>query len=143
MSEPTGRSERAVAREARPLRSELIVSPWPELGLVAFDGPNDPEPELVVEQGRVVRIDGRGLEEFDVIDHFLARHGIDLGAAAETAGLTDGELARMLVDVDVSRDELVRLSRGLTPARLARVIALLDPVELMFALKKLRARRHP
>ena len=26
----------------------------------------------------------------------------------------------------------------MTPARLARVIALLDPVELMFALKKLR-----
>jgi propanediol dehydratase large subunit len=37
----------------------------------------------------------------------------------------------------------VRLSRGLTPARLARVVSLLDPVELMFALKKLRARRMP
>ena len=49
----------------------------------------------------------------------------------------------MLVDVDVPRAELVRLSRGLTPARLARVIAMLDPVELMFALKKLRARRAP
>ena len=49
----------------------------------------------------------------------------------------------MLVDVDVPRAELVRLSRGLTPARLARVIALLDPVEMMFALKKLRARRAP
>ncbi len=49
----------------------------------------------------------------------------------------------MLVDVDVTRAELVRLSRGLTPARLARVIAMLDPVELMFALKKLRARRAP
>ena len=49
----------------------------------------------------------------------------------------------MLVDVDVPRSELVRLSRGLTPARLARVIAMLDPVELMFALKKLRARRAP
>jgi len=45
--------------------------------------------------------------------------------------------------VDVPRSELVRLSRGLTPARLARVVALLDPVELMFALKKLRARRRP
>src|SRR5262249_41443742 len=39
--------------------------------------------------------------------------------------------------------ELVRLSRGLTPARLARVVSLLDPVEMMFALKKLRARRRP
>src|SRR6266496_5627438 len=57
--------------------------------------------------------------------------------------LSDQELARALVDVDVPRDELVRLSDGLTPARLARVVSMLDPVELMFALKKLRARRRP
>src|SRR5207248_8756314 len=45
--------------------------------------------------------------------------------------------------VAATRSKLVRLSRGLTPARLARVIGSLDPVELMFALKKLRARRSP
>src|SRR5437868_7094090 len=143
MSEAPRRSERFVAREARELRKEVLVSPWPELGLVAFDSPNDPEPELIVEDGRVVGIDGRRLAEFDVIDHFLARHGFDLDAAAAAAELTDQELAHRLVDVDVPRSELVRLSRGLTPARLARVVALLDPVELMFALKKLRARRRP
>src|SRR5438094_2006961 len=143
MSEAQRRSERFVAREARELRKEVLVSPWPELGLVAFDSPYDPEPGLVVEAGRVVGIDGRRLEEFDVIDHFLARHGFDLDAAAAAAELTDQELAHRLVDVDVPRSELVRLSRGLTPARLARVVALLDPVELMFSLKKLRARRVP
>ena len=143
MSEVPRRSERFVAREARELRKEVLVSPWPELGLVALDGPNDPEPELAVEDGRVTRIDGRGVEEFDVIDHFLAQHGLDLDAAADAAELTDEEFARRLVDVDVPRDDLVRLSRGLTPARLARVVAMLDPVELMFALKKLRARRRP
>ena len=42
----------------------------------------------------------------------------------------------MLVDVDVPRAELVRLARGLTPAKLARVVGLLDPVELMFALQE-------
>ena len=78
-----------------------------------------------------------------MLDHFVARYGLDLDVAAEAAELEDAEIARRLVDVDVPRDELVRLSRGLTPARLARVIALLDPVELMFALKKLRARRTP
>src|SRR5205085_12319374 len=80
MSESSRRSERLLAREARPLRKELLVSPWPELGLVAFDGPNDPEPELVVEGGRVVRLDGRSEDEFDVIDRFLVRHGLDLDA---------------------------------------------------------------
>jgi propanediol dehydratase large subunit len=143
MSEVPRRSERFVVREARPLRKEVLISPWAELGLVAFDSPYDPEPGLVVDDGRVVGIDGRGLEEFDVIDHFLASHGLDLDAAAEAAELTDAEIAHRLVDVDVPRAELVRLSRGLTPARLARVVTLLDPVELMFALKKLRARRRP
>src|SRR5262249_55871543 len=63
--------------------------------------------------------------------------------AAEAQVLADGEIARRLVDVDTPREELVRLSRGLTPARLACIAARLDPVEMMFALKKLRARRAP
>jgi propanediol dehydratase large subunit len=121
----------------------VLISPYPELGLVAMDGPNDPEPSLVVEDGRVVEIDGRCEEDFDVLDHFLARYGIDPDAAAEASSLPDDEIARRLVDVDCPRAELVRLSKGLTPARLARVASQLDPVEMMFALKKLRARRAP
>src|SRR5438874_774562 len=137
------RSRRFVEREQRELRRELLITPFPELGLVAMNGPNDPEPGLEVRDGRVVSLDGRGEDEFDALDHFIARHGIDVDAAAEAAELSNDELARLLVDVDTPRDELVRLSRGLTPARLARIAARLDPVEMMFALKKLRARRAP
>ena len=144
MSQPApSRSKRFLSRERRELRRELLVRPEPELGLVAMNGPGDPEPALELDDGRVVGIDGRREEEFDALDHFLARYGLDLEAAAEAAQLEDSELARRLVDVRVPRDELVRLSRGLTPARLARVVGLLDPVEMMFALKKLRARRRP
>jgi propanediol dehydratase large subunit len=137
------RSKRFVEREKRELRREVLITPYPELGLVAMNGPNDPEPGLEVKDGRVVSLDGRGEAEFDAIDHFIARHGLDLDVARETTSLDDAELARRLVDLDVPRWELVRLGRGLTPARLARVVALLDPVEMMFALKKLRARRAP
>jgi propanediol dehydratase large subunit len=137
------RSKRFVSREQRQLRRELLISPYPELGLVALDGPNDPEPGLEIENGRVVALDGRRTEDFDVIDRFVALYGLDLEVAVEAAALDDVEVARRLVDVDVPRKELVRLSRGLTPARLARVVSRLDPVELMFALKKLRARRAP
>jgi len=119
------------------------VSPNPALGLVAANGPNDPEPELVVEDGRVVRMDGRDAADFDIVDRFVVAHGLDLEAAAEAMALADEDLGRRLVDVAVPRAELVRLSRGLTPAKLARVVGLLEPVELMFALKKLRARRIP
>src|SRR2546423_7196153 len=137
------RSKRFVERERGELRRELLITPYPELGLVAFEGPNDREPGLGIEKGRVVFIDGRGEHEFDALDHFIARYGLDVDVAAEAAGLDDRQLAHRLVDVDVPRDELVRLSRGLTPARLAKVVAALDPVEMMFALKKLRARRSP
>ena len=137
------RSARFAARETRALRREWLIEPLVELGLVAADSPNDPLPSLVIEDGRVVELDGRRRHEWDALDQFVARHGIDLDVAAEAARLDDVEIARRLVHVDVPRAELVRLSRGLTPARLARVIGLLDPVELMFALKKLRARRAP
>jgi propanediol dehydratase large subunit len=137
------RSKRFLARETRQLRREVLVSPEPELGLVAMDGPNDPEPGLDVVDGRVVAMDGRRQADFDVLDRFIVRYGLDLDAAAEAAALADPDIARMLVDVDVPRDRLVRLSWGLTPARLTRIVTMLDPVELMLALKKLRARRRP
>ena len=136
-------SRRFSARATRDLHLEQLVSPFPELGLVAANGPRDPEPELVLLDGAVARMDGRDADEFDVIDRFVVAHGLDLDVAEEAMALDDTALARMLVDVNVPRDELVRLSRGLTPAKLARVIGLLDPVELMLALKKLRARRAP
>ena len=137
------RSRRFAAREGTELRREVLVEPWAELGLVAADGPSDPAPELRVVDGVVTRLDGRDSSEFDVIDRFLVAHGLDLEVAGEAMALPDERLARMLVDIDVPRDELVRLGRGLTPAKLARVVGMLDPVELMMALKKLRARRDP
>ena len=142
-TQPPRRSERFVAREERDLRREPLIEPYPELGLVTMNGPADPEPGLDVADGRVVAMDGRRREDFDVIDHFIARHGLDLEVAGEAMTLEDLEVARQLVDLERPRDELIRLSSGLTPAKLARVVSLLDPVELMLALKKLRARRAP
>src|SRR4051812_19278234 len=140
---PEDRSARFVAREQRDLRREVLIEPLAELGLVAMDGPNDPEASLVIADGEIVEIDGRKRGSWDALDHFVALFGLDVEVAREAAELEDATIARRLVDVDVPRAELVRLSRGLTPARLARVIGMLDPVELMFALKKLRARRAP
>ena len=137
------RSKRFRSRAGSDVRKELLIAPLPDLGLVAANGPNDPEPELVLENGRVVRMDGRSAANFDVVDRFVVAHGLDLDIAVEAMALSDAEVARRLVDVNVPRAELVRLSKGLTPAKLARVAGMLDPVELMFALKKLRARRVP
>ncbi len=136
-------SGRARARADRELRLETIIEPQPDLGLVTMNGPNDPTPELTVRDGVVESMDGKRADEFDLIDIFVSLHGIDLEVAEGAMALPDLEIAHRLIDVGISREDLVRLSRGLTPAKLAHVVSLLDPVEMMFALKKLRARRRP
>lgn len=113
------------------------------LGLVAFDSPADPVPSLVVEGGAVVELDGRRIEDFDVVDAFIAAHGIDVEVAAEAMALDDVAFARMLVNVGVPRSEVIRLAAGATPAKLARVLAQLTPAELVIAMTKMRARRTP
>jgi propanediol dehydratase large subunit len=115
----------------------------PGLGLVAMSGPHDPEPSLEVRGGRVVEMDGRGAEDFDTLDALVATHGIDLDVADEAMALDDVTFARLFVDPAVPRAEVVRLVAGTTPAKLARVVALLRPAELTMAMTKLRARRTP
>ena len=57
--------------------------------------------------------------------------------------LDDVAFARLFVDPGVSRAEVVRLVDGTTPAKLARVVALLRPAELTLSMTKMRARRTP
>ncbi len=120
-----------------------FATPDASLGLVAFDSPADPEPSLVVEDGRVVELDGRRADDFDIVDGFIATHGLDLDVAEEAMALDDTAYARMLVDPGVPREEVVRLAAGMTPAKLARALATLRPAELVIAMTKCRARRTP
>ncbi len=113
------------------------------LGLTAFGAAADPEPSLVIADGRVIELDSRSEADFDLIDTFIARHGLDLEVAAEAMALPDLDWARMLVDPAVPRAEIVRLTAGATPGKLARVLALLRPAELTIAMTKCRARRTP
>ena len=99
----------------------------PELGLAALRSPYDPEPSLVVTDGRVTELDGIKEADFDSIDTFIARHGLDLNAAGEAMALSDVAFARLLVDPAVPRSEIIRLSAGATPAKLTRVLARAAP----------------
>jgi len=90
------------------------------LGLVAMRSPHDPDPGLVIADGRVTEMDGVPEDRFDSLDTYIARHGLDLAAAPEAMGLPDVAFARRLVSPDVPRSEVVRLSAGATPAKLAR-----------------------
>jgi propanediol dehydratase large subunit len=129
--------------DAQRVNLDGFAAPDPALGLVAMAAPADPVPSLVVAGGRVAEMDGVAEADFDSLDTFIARHGLDLEVAAETMALTDTDFARLLVDPFTPRAEVVRLAAGATPAKLARVLALLRPAELMMAMTKLRARRTP
>lgn len=120
-----------------------FATPAPELGLVAFNGPNDPAPSLVITDGRITELDGRTESEFDSIDAFIAIHGIDLEVASAAMAIDSLDFARRLVDPNISRLDIVRLASGMTPAKLAEVLSLLNAAELVIAMTKMRARRTP
>jgi propanediol dehydratase large subunit len=136
-------SARSSFYATRPISRDNLVPEDPVLGLVAFSSPFDPEPSLRIEQGRVVELDGKPEEEFDLIDEFIARHGLDVNVAEEAMALDTVEFARIVVDPAVPRAEVTRLTAGMTPAKIAATLALLTPVEILQAMQKMRVRRTP
>lgn len=129
--------------DGRPLRLDRFAVEDAQNGFSATRSPRDPSPSLVVSQGRVVELDGVAEKDFDLIDEFIARYHIDIDVAAQAMAVDSREFARRLVDINVPRGDLVRLARGMTPAKLVEVLSELSTVELMFAQTKLRARRTP
>jgi propanediol dehydratase large subunit len=136
-------SGRSAYFATRPISRDALVPEDPALGLVAFSSPFDPEPSLRIEEGRIVELDGRSEADFDILDEFIARRGIDLTVAEEAMALDTTELARMIVDPAVPRTEITRLVAGMTPAKLAATLALLTPVEILQAMQKMRVRKTP
>ena len=129
--------------DARPIHLDQLTVEAPEQGLVAFPTAADRRPSLRMEDGRVVELDGQPEADFDLLDEFIARFGLDLAVAPEAMAIDSLAVARMLVDIDVPRAEIQRLAAGMTPAKLAEVVALLRPAELVLAVAKMRVRRTP
>jgi propanediol dehydratase large subunit len=127
----------------RPVNKDGFIKEWVEVGLVAMESPNDPTPGIKIQNGKVVELDGKPRSDFDMIDTWIADHCIDTSVAQEAMALDSLKFARMLVDVDVPRSEIVRLSVGMTPAKILDVLRKLNVVELMMAMQKLRPRRTP
>jgi len=129
--------------DERPLRLDKFAVEDPENGFAAFRGARDPAPGVVVEGGRVVSMDGTAVADFDMIDFFVAEHHLDVALAETAMAIPSERIAHMLVDVAVPRTELTRLAHGLTPAKLAEVVAQLSSIELAFAFSKMRTRKTP
>jgi propanediol dehydratase large subunit len=103
----------------------------------------DPEPSIRVENGVIVELDGKARADFDFMDTFIANHSIDVASAVEANAIPSDEIARMLLDPRVSRAAVLEVTRGLTPAKLLEVVKLMNVVEIMMAMQKMRSRRTP
>ncbi|MDR0512328.1 MAG: propanediol/glycerol family dehydratase large subunit, partial [Treponema sp.] len=53
------KSKRFEALAQRPVNQDGFVKEWPEVGMVAMNGPNDPKPSIRIEGGRIVEMDGK------------------------------------------------------------------------------------
>ncbi|KKB34524.1 propanediol/glycerol family dehydratase large subunit [Bacillus thermotolerans] len=137
------KSKRFQVLAERPVNQDGFVAEWPEVGLIAMDGPNDPTPSIKIEQGKVVELDGKKREEFDFIDHFIADHSINLEKAEEAMSIDSLAFSRMLVDINVPREEIIPLTTAMTPAKLCDIVGRMNVVEMMMALQKMRARKTP
>lgn len=111
--------------------------------MIAMGSPGDPTPSIAIQGGQVVEMDGKRRESFDLIDQFIADYAIDAQVAPKAMALDSREIARMLVDVNVPRQEITTITRGLTPAKLVEVLDSMNVVEMMMALQKMRTRRTP
>lgn len=80
-------------------------------------------------------------EDFDIIDRFIADYAINLKDAEKSMSLESLKIAQMLVDINVGKAEIIKITTSITPAKIVEVVSHMNVVEMMMALQKMRARK--
>ncbi|NLK74431.1 MAG: propanediol/glycerol family dehydratase large subunit [Clostridiales bacterium] len=137
------RSKRMEVLANRPVNKDGFINEWPEMGFVAMSSPYDPKPSIKIENGVIVELDGKKREDFDFIDQFIADHAIRIDRAERSMGISSLVIAKKIVDINVSRKEVMEVASGITPAKMVEVINYLNVVEMMMGMQKMRARKVP
>ncbi len=137
------RSKRFEALAKRPVNQDGFVKDWVEEGFIAMESPNDPTPSIKIVNGKVVELDGKPESKFDLIDHYIARYGINLANAEKAMAMDSVKVANMLCDPNVKRADIIPLTTAMTPAKIVEVMSHMNVVEMMMAMQKMRARRTP
>lgn len=137
------KSKRFEVLNNRPVHKDGFIGEWVDVGLYAMGSPNDPTPSIKIENGKIAEMDGKKRQDFDMIEQFIANYAIDIAMAPQAMAKSEIELAKMLVDPNVSRDEVTRVFQGLTPAKISRVMDCLNIVEIMMGISKMRSRKTP
>ena len=137
------RSKRIEALDRRPVNLDGYINEWPEMGFVAMKSPYDPKGSVTVRDGKITEMDGKKREEFDFIDQFIADYAINIAQTEKSMAIPSLDIARMIVDIHVSRKEILKVISGITPARMAEVLNHLNVVEMMMGMQKMRSRKKP
>ncbi len=137
------RSKRIEVLDKRPVNLDGFINEWPEMGFAAMSSPYDPKPSVKVVDGKIVELDGKKREEFDFIDQFIADYAINIERAERSMKIPSLTIARMIVDINVTRKEILEIITGITPAKMTEVMNYLNVVELMMGMQKIRARKMP
>lgn len=137
------KSKRMEVLAKRPVNKDGFINEWPEKGFIAMSSPYDPKPSLKIENGVIVELDGKKREDFDFIDQFIADHAIRIDRAERSMGISSLVIAKKIVDINVSRKEVMEVASGITPAKMVEVINYLNVVEMMMGMQKMRARKVP
>ena len=111
------------------INKESFIREDASIGLICMNSPNDPKPSIKIKDGRIVEMDGKKEEDFDVIDKFIARYSIDISIAEEAMAIDSTEFARRMVDINVPRSEIVKYAGGMTPAKVCEIVTQLNAVE--------------
>ena len=137
------RSKRIEVLDQRPVNKDGFIDEWPEMGFVSMRSPYDPKPFVKIEDGIITELDGKKRDEFDFLDQFIADYAIRADRAEASMAIPSLEIARKIVDIHVSRKEILEIVSGITPAKMVEVINYLNVVELMMGMQKMRARKVP
>lgn len=137
------RSKRFEALDARPVKKDGFVTEWPEVGLIAMNSDLDPKPSIKVENGVIVEMDGKTRDEFDMLDQFIADYAIHVDDAEEAMKVDSLTIANMLVDINIARKDIIKITTAVTPAKMTEVLGHMSVLEMMMAQNKMRARLMP
>lgn len=136
------RSKRFEILEKRPIHQDGFVKEWIDEGFIAMESPNDPKPSIKIENGVITELDSKPRKDFDLIDLYIAEHGIDQTNAEKVLAMDSAKIANMLCDPNVPRDEILKLTLAMTPAKIVDVVSQMNVVEMMMAMQKMRPRRR-
>ena len=101
------KSKRIEVLDNRPVNKDGFIDEWPEMGFVAMKSPFDPKPSIKIENGVITELDGKKRKDFDFLDQFIADYSIRVDRAEKSMAISSLEIARKIVDIHVSRKEIM------------------------------------